>query len=584
MTSPRGVGREHLCRGGDISRADRTSRRTAGLLCSPAQRHQEPAIPTSPARPLTRVRPLTGLLAAALAAGVLTTTLTGTSSADRPATGLSVDLETASTKTLQAALTAGKLSSKELVAAYLERIGALNSDGPGLNAVRAVNPQVYAEAVKADTERKQGKLRGPLHGIPVLVKDNIDVAGMPTTAGVYALKDSVPAGDAPVVTQLRAAGAVILGKTNLSEFANFLTGGMPSGYSSLGGQVLNPYDTSVTPSGSSSGSGAAMAAALGAATVGTETSGSILSPAAATSLVAVKPTVGLISRTGIIPISATQDTAGPMVRSVHDAAAMLSAMDGDDAEDSATTGGPSTSVDYTAGLSETALQGKRIGVIGVTNDPNYTAAQAVLREQGAVLVPVAAPGSTGASILTYEFKRDLNAYLARLPEGAPMRTLADVIAFNTADPTRTTKFGMTQLLASQAVDLSPGSADTAAYTAALTAGLTSSRASIDALLTRGTPDPADDLSAIVSPQSTTGTGARAGYPTVMVPNGYAAATRRPTALSFLGTAYSEGTLLALAYDFEQAAKPYEAWKPVSAVNPTLYRCVDRKDAPADCAP
>ena len=556
----------------------------AGVLSSPsAHRAQEHAISTSPARPLTRVRPLTGLLAAALAAGVLTTTLTGTSSADRPATGLSVDLETATTKTLQDALSAGTFSSKELVAAYLERIGDLNADGPGLNAVRAINPQVYAEAVKADVERKQGKVRGPLHGIPVLVKDNIDVAGMPTTAGVLALRDSVPAGDAPVVTQLRAAGAVILGKTNLSEFANFLTSGMPSGYSSLGGQVLNPYDTSVTPSGSSSGSGAAMAAALGAATVGTETSGSILSPSAANSLVGVKPTVGLISRTGIIPISATQDTAGPMVRSVYDAAAMLSAMDGDDPEDAATAGGPSTTVDYTAGLSDTALQGKRIGVISVTNDPNYTAALAVLRDQGAELVTVTAPSASGGSILTYEFKRDLNAYLARLPQRAPMDSLADVIAFNTADPARTTKFGMTQLLASQAVDLSPSSADTAAYTTARTQGLTTSRGSIDALLTRGTADPSDDLSAIVSPQSTTGTGARAGYPTVMVPNGYAAANRRPTPLSFLGTAYSEGTLLALAYDFEQAAKGY-AWKPVSEVNPTLYRCIEPKGAPADCAP
>ena len=504
--------REHLCRGCDISPAAGPNRDSAGLLSSPhAHRAQEPAIPTSPAHPLTRVRPLTGLLAAALAAGVLTTTLTGTSSADRPATGLSVDLETATTKTLQDALTAGTFSSKELVAAYLERIADLNSDGPGLNAVRAINPKVYAEAVRADVERKQGRLRGPLHGIPVLVKDNIDVAGMPTTAGVLALRDSVPAGDAPVVTELRAAGAIVLGKTNLSEFANFLTGGMPSGYSSLGGQVLNPYDTSVTPSGSSSGSGAAMAAALAAATVGTETSGSILSPSAANSLVGVKPTVGLISRTGIIPISATQDTAGPMVRSVYDAAVMLSAMDGDDPEDTATAGGPSTSVDYTAGLSETALVGKKLGVLPVNNDPNYTAALAVLQAQGAELVPVTtAPSASGGSILTYEFKRDLNAYLDRLPDRAPMDSLADVIAFNTADPARTTKFGMTQLLASQAVDLSPTSADTASYTANRATGLATSRGSIDALLTRGTTQTADDLAAIVSPQSTTGSAREPG--------------------------------------------------------------------------
>ena len=532
--------------------------------------------------PRPRRRSAAGLVAATLVTGGLLVGTGGTSTAARPATGLGVDLATATTQSLQAGLSAGTFSSKELVAAYLERIGDLNSSGPGLNAVRAINPDAYAEAVRADTARKQGRSRGPLSGIPVLLKDNIDVAGMPTTAGAYALKDSYPKADAPVVTQLRAAGAIILGKTNLSEFANFLTSGMPAGYSSLGGQVLNPYDTSVTPSGSSAGSGAAMAAALGAATVGTETSGSILSPSAANSLVAVKPTVGLIPRTGIIPISATQDTAGPMVRSVYDAAAMLSGMSGDDAEDSATTGGPATNTDYTKALSDTALAGKRLGYIP-NNDPNFLKALDVLRAQGATLVSVTTPQAAGASILNYEFKRDLNAYLARLPENAPRKTLADVIAYNETNPAVTTKFGMSLLTQSQAIDVSPGSPETVKYEADKATGLTSSRTGIDAVLTRGTATKDDDLSAIVSPQSTTGVGARAGYPTVMVPNGYAAATRRPVPLSFLGTAYSEGTLLGLAYDFEQAAKDY-AWEPPSAVNPSLFRCVDAKTAPADCAP
>ena len=276
------------------------------------------------------------------------------------ATGVRLDfsLETATVQELQAKLTAGTLSAVTLTKAYMQRIADTNIEGPSINAVRAINPKALEEAAKADAERAAGTVRGPLHGIPVLVKDNLDAAGMPTTAGSVALERSIPDKDSPVVAKLRASGAVLLGKLNLSEFANFLTNGMPSGYSSLGGQVLNPYNADITPSGSSSGSGAAAAAGLAAITIGTETSGSIVSPSAAQGIVGLRPTIGLVSRTGIIPISATQDTAGPMTRTVADAAAELGAIAGKDPEDPATDSAPATVPDYLAGLKPDAAAGQ----------------------------------------------------------------------------------------------------------------------------------------------------------------------------------------------------------------------------------
>ena len=270
------------------------------------------------------------------------------------ATGVRLDfpLETATVQELQAKLTAGTLNAVTLTKAYMQRIADTNTEGPSINAVRAINPKALEEAAKADAERAAGTVRGPLHGIPVLVKDNLDAAGMPTTAGSVALERSIPDRDSPVVAKLRASGAVLLGKLNLSEFANFLTNGMPSGYSSLGGQVLNPYNADITPSGSSSsGSGAAAAAGLAAITIGTETSGSIVSPSAAQGIVGLRPTIGLVSRTGILPISATQDTAGPMTRTVADAAAELGAIAGKDPEDPATDSAPATVPNYLAALS-----------------------------------------------------------------------------------------------------------------------------------------------------------------------------------------------------------------------------------------
>src|SRR2546429_2007655 len=274
-----------------------------------------------------------------------------------------LDLETATVAQLNRLLDAGRITSERLTRAYIARIRRLSVQPPSLNAVRVVNPRALAEARAADRIRERRLPHGPLLGIPVIVKDNTDVAGLPTTAGSVAPASSRASGDAPLVRQLRPAGAVILGKANLTEFANFLTSGMPSGYSSLGGQVLNPYDASQTPSGSSSGSAVSSAAGLTPLAVGTETSGSILSPSVANSDVGIKPTVGLISRTGIVPIAASQDTAGPIVKTVADAAVALTALTGSDPLDPATAQNPLVGHDFTGDLRTDALQGARIGVV-----------------------------------------------------------------------------------------------------------------------------------------------------------------------------------------------------------------------------
>jgi amidase len=492
-----------------------------------------------------------------------------------------VDLERATIPVLQQALASRRVSSVQLVGAYVARIHTLNTSGPGLNAVRVLNPEAVEQARRLDDERRHNRVRGPLHGIPVLVKDNIDVRGLPTTAGALALQNSYPAGDSFLVGRLRAAGAIVLGKTNLTEFANFTTAGMPSGYSSLGGQVLNPYDVSQTPSGSSSGSAVAAVTALAAVTVGTETSGSILSPSVANSLVGVKPTVGLVSRTGIVPISATQDTAGPIARSVYDAAAVLTAIAGIDPEDPATAGSaPVAGTDYTRLLSTTALQGARIGVASTPTGNLGTAfnqALDVLRAQGATLVPVTVDGAgLPPSILTYEFKRDLNAYLARLPANAPMKTLDDIVRYNTANADRgTIKFGQTQLVDSNGVDLTDPVAR-ATYEANRDNGIATARARIDSVLQAG------QLDAIVfAANGSAGIGARAQYPSVALPIGYDPANGRPLGMTVLGTAYTEARLLALAYAYEQAST---LWRPPSELNPSLFRCVTAGQPHLSCAP
>lgn len=472
-----------------------------------------------------------------------------------------LDLATAGIPELSAGLASGKFTSAELIAAYLERIQLLSINGPHLNAVRSINPAVFQEASTLDRERKRGHVRSMLHGVPILLKDNIDVVGMPTTAGSIALLHSYPSEDAPLVTRLRQAGVIILGKTNLTEFANFITEGMPSGYSSLGGQVLNPYDASQTPSGSSSGSGVAAATGLAPLTIGTETSGSILSPAQANAVVGIKPTVGLVSRTGIVPISASQDTAGPMTKTVYDAAALLTAICGVDPADPATAGNPLAGTDFTQAISATALQGARIGYVASDN-VRYGEALEILREQGATLIPVSVGSTTAPSILVQEFKRDMNAYLDRLPDDAPMQTFDDIRQYNIDHP-QGRKFGQVYFDLGAQVDLNDP-AQRAAYEANRDRGIAESRAAIDSVLA------AHQLDAIVSNSQTTATGARAGYPSVSVPIGYIPDNLRPTSIVFLGTAWSEPKLIGLAADFEQATH----WRRTpEEINPSLFRCV-----------
>jgi amidase len=469
------------------------------------------------------------------------------------------DLATAGVPEISAGLARSDFTTAELVEAYLDRIRTLSIGGPHLNAVRAINPEVHREAAMLDAERASGQLRGPLHGVPVLIKDNIDIAGMPTTAGSVALADSFPHSDAPIVMLLREAGAVILGKTNLTEFANFIAQDMPSGYSSLAGQVINPYDASQTPSGSSSGSAVAAAAGLATLTIGTETSGSILSPAQATSVVGIKPTVGAVSRTGIVPICASQDTAGPMTRTVYDAAVLLTAIISEDPEDPATAGNPLLGVDLGRGLAADALDGVRLGYLE-NADELYQAALRVLAEQGAELIKVTVGDTELDSVLSLEFKRDLNAYLARLPRSAPMRSFDAIRQYNRDHP-QARKFGQAMFDKSAQVDLTDPD-QLAAYEKVRDQGLQETRAAIDSVLTR------DGLAAIVSRTETIWVGARAGYPAISVPIGYTADQLRPASITFLGTRWSEPSLLPLAYAFEQAT---QLRRTPEQINPSLFR-------------
>jgi amidase len=464
-----------------------------------------------------------------------------------------IDLETADVSQLQGAMAGGVVTSVALVRGYLDRIERLDRGGPGVNAIRCLVPDALDRARALDDERAAGAVRGPMHGIPVVVKDNIDVAGLPTTAGSLALEHSLPDRDAAIVTRLREAGAVVIAKANLTEFANFMSDEMPSGYSSLGGQVLNPYDVSITPCGSSSGSGAAAALGLAAVAVGSETDGSILCPCHYQSLVGVKPTVGLVAGVGILPIAGSQDCAGPMTRTVRDAAVLLEALTGQGFLDS---------------LSDTALQGARLAVPPVPDDlhaqerPLYDAARDALRDRGAVLVDVPElPETSELEVLHYEFRRDLDAYLAALPEGAPMRSLADIVAWNEAHADAALKYGQARLTQAAAIDLDErrGVYQTLrARDRALAA-----EHGIDGVLT------AFDAAAVVVPSTYgAGVGARAGYPSVIVPAGYRASGRQPFGITFLGTANSEATLLGLAFDYEQATR---LRRPVSTVNPSLLR-------------
>ncbi len=470
-------------------------------------------------------------------------------------------------------LAAGELTARELARLYLERIDCIDKAGPALNSVIEINPEALSIADRLDHERAEGKVRGPLHGVPILVKDNIDTADrMRTSAGSLALEDSIAAQDAFLVGRLREAGAVILGKANLSEWANFRSTHSVSGWSSRGGQVRNPYALDRSPSGSSSGSAVAVAANFCAAAVGTETDGSIIAPSSANGVVGIKPTVGLVSRSGVIPISHTQDTAGPIARTVTDAAVLLSTLAGTDPSDPATAEADGKRTDYTTSLDVNGMKGARIGVprnyfgFHPRVDALIEDCLAVMRSSGAELVdPVTIDtekdlGEVEIEVLYYDFKADLNAYLARLGEEAAVHSLEELIQFNEKNRERVMPFfGQEHMLKARA----KGPLTEEAYVKALEKMHRLSRnEGIDAVMKKHKLDalaaPSADpawLVDFINGDSSGGSGctslpATAGYPHITVPAGLI--NGMPVGISFFGAAWSEAVLIRLAYAFEQA--------------------------------
>jgi amidase len=485
------------------------------------------------------------------------------------------ELDELSISELQDGMKSGKYSGRSLAEKYLARIEALDKQGPGINALIEINPDALSLADAMDKERAAGKVRGPLHGIPILIKDNIDTSDrMMTTAGSLALVGWKPPQDATVVQKLRAAGAVVLGKTNLSEWANIRSSHSTSGWSARGGLTRNPYALDRNACGSSSGSGAAVAANLCAAAIGTETDGSIVCPSAANGIGGIKPTVGLTSRTGIIPISHSQDGAGPMARTVRDAAILLGALTGVDRSDEATLASEGKAFnDYTQFLDPAGLRGARIGVarkyFGFSEevDALMNGLLEEMKRQGATLVDPADIETFGKfdeselAVLLYELKADLNAYLARLGPDAPVHSLKDVIGFNEKNHRREMPyFGQDLFIKAEA----KGPLTEKAYVEALENNHKLVRTQgIDALMDK------HKLDAIVAPTAgpacltdllngdhftggSSNAAAVAGYPNINVPAGFI--HEMPVGISFFGRAWSEPTLIKLAYAFEQTTR------------------------------
>jgi amidase len=480
---------------------------------------------------------------------------------------------------LQEGMKSGKYTARSIAAKYLARIDQIDKQGPALNSVIEINPDALSIAEALDKERKEKGPRGPLHGIPVLIKDNIDTADrMMTTAGSLALIGSKPPKDATVAQKLRDAGAVILCKTNLSEWANIRSDHSTSGWSGRGGQTKNPYALDRNPCGSSSGSGAGVSANLGAAAIGTETDGSIVCPSSINGVVGIKPTVGLVSRTGIIPISHTQDGAGPMCRTVRDAATVLGVLTGLDAEDAATSDSRERAyTDYTQFLKADGLRGARIGVVRkafgrhAAVDKIMESALEAMKQQGAILVdpaPIESAGKFGESeftVLLYELKADLNAYLAGLGPGAPVKTLQDVIDFNERNREKEMPFfGQDTFVKAQ----EKGPLTTQEYLDAVQKNHQLARKEgIDATMDK------NNLDALVAPTGgpawltdhvdgdsfgggSSSAAAVAGYPNITVPAGFVFGL--PVGISFFGRAWSEPVLLRLAYAFERTTKVRQA--------------------------
>lgn len=524
---------------------------------------------------LQRARTLAVGTAVSVVAGlVLTFNLGARSAPARPAqpavsatAAEDFTVQEATIEQLQAALGAGDVTSQELVQIYLQRIAQYDDSGPKINSVLELNPDALDIAARLDAERAAGLVRGPLHGIPILIKGNIATDDrMDTTAGSVALVNSTPQEDAFIVKRLRAAGAVILGKSNLTEFANFMSYHMPSGYSSLGGQTLNPYNPALgefgvpvlTPCGSSAGSGAGTAANLTSISIGTETSGSILCPSSFNAVVGIKTTLGLVSRSGIIPIASSQDVAGPMTRTVADAATLLNVMAGVDPSDPPTLKSVGkVPADYRESLKVNGLSGARIGIarqyFGSNEETIAIIEKAIadMAAQGAVVVdPVDIPttdqlNASDSDVLIYEFKQDLNAYLATVEPTSPVKTLKQVIEYNRRHPIIALEYGQGILLNSQNQSGTTITKAEAAADRARDAYL--SRTGIDAAIED------NNLDCLIVPSNFAASiGAKAGYPTIVVPAGYRESDLAPVGVSFLGKAFTEPRLIELAYSYEQA--------------------------------
>jgi amidase len=488
------------------------------------------------------------------------------------------DLTSASIVDINAAFAAGALTSEKLTQLYLARIEAYDKKGPSLRAVIALNPKALEEARALDAERKAQGPRGPLHGIPILLKDNIDMAGMPTTAGFYALRDSVPAEDAEQTRRLRAAGCVILGKANMSEFAS------GAAISTLGGQILNPHALDRSPAGSSGGSGAGIAAGYAVFALGTDTGGSIRGPSAANGIAGLKPTLGLNGRGGIIPLSLSLDTVGPMARHVADLAAALNVMAGPDPRDAATKTSPATHPDYTAALKPGALKGARLGLLRdyMKGDPGVDAvvetAVAVLRAQGAEVIEITLPrymiglaGGLYQAIRNPEFRYQIEEYLASLPRTDLPKTHAQIIELSEKIKEQNSDglFRNQNRLDSYQREAKAGTLEDVPYLDALHDGAKIVRENLAWFIKRekldafiaptsfrpagliksppdsGTPPPGTNGSATHLANIT-------GWPDLIVPAGFTSNPTLPVALSFIGPAFSEAHLLALGYAFEQA--------------------------------
>jgi len=492
------------------------------------------------------------------------------------------ELQEATIADLQAGMSSGRMTSHSITQQYMARIDELNRKGPTLRHVLEINPDALSIADSLDRERKSGRVRGPLHGIPILLKDNVDTAdSMTTTAGSLALEGSIPLQDAFIASKLRSAGAVLLGKANLSEWANIRSTHSSSGWSGRGGQAKNPYVLDRNPCGSSSGSAGAVSANLCAGAIGTETDGSIVCPSSACGIVGIKPTLGLVSRSGIIPIAHSQDTAGPMARTVRDAAIILNALSGIDTRDSVTMVNRSRGqIDYTRFLDPNGLRGARIGVARAkffgysdVTDKLVTDAIDAMKAQGAVIVDPANIETAGKfddselDVLLYELKADLNAYLAGLGPTAPVRTLQNVIDFNEKHRAQEMPwFGQELFIQAQA----KGPLTDKKYRDALAKDLRMSRTDgIDATMKKY------KLDAIVAPTggpawvtdpvngdhftgASSTPAAVAGYPNINVPAGYS--HDLPVGISFFGRAYSEPTLIKIAYAYEQTTKHRRAPK------------------------